>query len=106
MSDNMTVVEWVGDEQPVAETATGWVAEEFLRLGDEYYSVGQYEDAARKYRLALRSDPENRRAATGYNRAVRRCVPTLALRNAARRVSRDPVRQGDHPGGVARISGA
>jgi predicted nicotinamide N-methyase len=75
MSDNMTVVEWVGDEQPVAETATGWVAEEFLRLGDEYYSVGQYEDAARKYRLALRSDPENRRAATGYNRAVRRCVP-------------------------------
>lgn len=65
----MTEVELV-DAPP-----TNWVVYEFLRLGDEHYSAGRYEEAARQYRFALRSDPENWQAATGYNRAIRHCVP-------------------------------
>ena len=74
MSDKMTVCESVGDGQR-ADVSTSWVAEEFLRLGDEYYSAGRYEDAARKYQLAFRFDSANTRAATSYNRAIRHCVP-------------------------------
>jgi len=48
---------------------------ELLRLGDGHYSAARYEDAARAYQRALRSDPGNRHAVTGRNRAIRHCVP-------------------------------
>jgi len=75
MTDNMTRVGLIGAERRPTKTSMSWVVSEFLRLGDEHYSGGRYEDAARKYKLALRSDPENWHAATGYNRAIRQCVP-------------------------------
>jgi len=58
-------------------TAMTEVASEFVRLGDEHYRAGRYEDAARQYRLALDAGPgpADRRALTGYNRAIRHCVP-------------------------------
>ena len=56
-------------------TVAGLIADESLRLGDEHYSAGRYEDAAREYKLALGADPTNRHAATGFNRAIRHCVP-------------------------------
>ncbi|HEY0639343.1 MAG TPA: 50S ribosomal protein L11 methyltransferase [Pseudonocardiaceae bacterium] len=66
MTENSTLVIPAGDD---------WVVQEFLRFGDSQYAAGAYEDAARTYRLALRSDPGNRDAATRYNRCIRQCVP-------------------------------
>ena len=75
----MTVVA-VDAELGATKTSLGPVTErpvtdEFLRLADEHFSAGRYEDAARQYRLALSADPGNRRAETGYNRSIRQCVP-------------------------------
>jgi type II protein arginine methyltransferase len=71
----MTITELVDDELRTATSSMSWVVDEFLRLGDDHYSIGNYEEAARNYQLAIRSDPGNWRAATSYNQAIRRCVP-------------------------------
>lgn len=71
----MTRIGLVGDERAMATAPGKPGVDDVLRLGDEHYGAGRYEEAASTYRLALRSDPDNRRATTGYNRAIRQCVP-------------------------------